>query len=118
MMGYRTEVSSYPAMPSEDKLAQWAAGFLAACNAPRAGNGRSGQDASAAATDYAGVTPAARLLLQTVDAGGVPAFVTARLKEIAEENGIAVADHWTPNEIVDALRDKARSAGAEPAADG
>ena len=74
----------------------------------------SGQLGLAAATSsgvhYIGVTAAACELLQVVDAGGVPAFVTNNLKQIAEDNGIEVTIQSTPNEIVDAIRDKASEA--------
>lgn len=53
---------------------------------------------------YAGVTAAASALLESVDAGGVPAFVTANLLQIARDNGLQVMPAWTPNDIVDALR--------------
>ena len=60
-----------------------------------------------AAPAYIGITQAASELLQSIDAGGVPAFVTSSLIEIANENDITVPDHWTPNEIVAAIRAKA-----------
>ncbi len=56
---------------------------------------------------YTGVTPAACELLRAVDAGGVPGFVTNNLKQIARDNGVEVQIHWTPNEIVAAIRGKA-----------
>lgn len=43
-------------------------------------------------------------LLDTVDDGGVPLYVTDHLKRIAGENGIEVSDQDTPNSIVEALR--------------
>jgi hypothetical protein len=85
-------------MNSEEKLAQWAALFV------------KGQDVPAPTGDhYLGVTPAARELLRAIDAGGVPAFITANLKQIAQDNEIEVTDAMTPNEIVEALRIKAAS---------
>ncbi|MBI5922684.1 MAG: hypothetical protein HY847_13705 [Betaproteobacteria bacterium] len=56
---------------------------------------------------YTGVTPAACELLRAVDAGGVPAFVTKNLVQIAKNNGIEADSRWTPNEIVGAIRGKA-----------
>lgn len=82
-------------MNSEEKLAQWAALFV------------KGQDVPVpTGAQYLGVTPAACELLRAVDAGGVPAFITANLKQVAQENGIEVTDAMTPNEIVEALRTK------------
>ena len=91
--------------PKKD-ISQWAAQFL-----------RMYQENAAVAPEppdarYGGVTKAARELLLAIDAGGVPAFVTGKLKQIAQDNGIEVADHWTPNQIVDALRAKAVSTAA------
>ena len=57
---------------------------------------------------YLGITPAAGDLLRVVDAGGVPAFVTSNLKQIALDTGVEVTDDCTPNEIVEAIRSKAR----------
>lgn len=70
-------------MNSEEKLAQWAALFISAQDAP-----------APACAQYVGVTPAA-------------AFITGNLKQIAQENGVEVTDAMTPNEIVDAIRCKA-----------
>ncbi len=58
-----------------------------------------------------GLTPAACELLRTVDAGGIPAFVTGNLKQIALDNGVDVTDDWTPNEIIEAIRSKAQYSG-------
>jgi len=68
--------------------------------------GLSGHIASAAGVQHVGVTRAAADLLRTVDAGGVPAFVTRNLVEIAQVNGFKVPDHWTPNQIIEAIRRK------------
>ena len=56
--------------------------------------------------EYRLLTPAARELLRSVDAGGVPAFVTHNLRQIALENGIEIAAQWSPNRIIDAIRQK------------
>ncbi len=57
---------------------------------------------------YAALSPAARELLRSVDAGGVPAFVTGRLKKIAAENGVEIDGRWTPDAIVNQLRIRAQ----------
>lgn len=62
---------------------------------------------------YSGVTPAAGDLLGVVDAGGVPAFVTVRLIEIAQDNGVDVSDHLTPNEIIEAIRSKVHAPSSD-----
>ena len=90
-------------MEPDEKFAQWAALFVTAYNESVADNNPVEQ----AAPVYTGITQAASELLQSIDAGGVPAFVTSSLIEIANENDITVPDHWTPNEIVAAIRDKA-----------
>jgi len=92
-------------MRADDRFAQWAAAFLRSV-----GKGADGAAAGAAHSGprYEGVTPAAGELLRTVDAGGVPAFVTANLRQVAGENGIVVDPAWTPNRIIDALRAKVR----------
>jgi hypothetical protein len=86
-------------MESDDRFTQWAAHFITAYN-------KNNQQVEQV---YSGITQAASELLQSIDAGGVPAFVTSSLIEIANENDIAVPDHWTPNEIVAAIRIKAVS---------
>lgn len=55
-----------------------------------------------------GLTPEGEELLAKVDAGGVPAYVTANLKRIARDHGITPAEMKakTPNEIIDAIREK------------
>jgi len=52
------------------------------------------------------LTKDAENLLDSVDAGGVPAMMTYNLRRIANENGIKVSSKSTPNEIIDALRAK------------
>lgn len=98
-------------MQPDDRFAQWAAAFLRSV-----GKGADGAVTGAALHEprYEGVTPAAGELLRAVDAGGVPAFVTANLRQVAGENGIEVAPAWTPNRIIDAIRAKARVADSDP----
>jgi hypothetical protein len=93
-------------MDANEELAQWAALFVGACVDREPGPDQVGESLATPVVRYAGVTPAASMLLQSIDAGGVPAFVTSNLKQIAVDNGIDVTDQWTPNEIVDALRRK------------
>lgn len=52
------------------------------------------------------LTKDAENLLDSVDAGGVPAMMTYNLRRIAKENGIKVTGKSTPNEIIEALRAK------------
>lgn len=90
-------------MGSDEIFARWASLFVSSldnCNAENS-------CAEPAEPAYTGVTPAASELLQSVDSGGVPAFVTSRLIEIACENGIEADADWTPNEIIEAIREKA-----------
>lgn len=95
-------------MESDDEFAHWAALFASHYSESKAGSARAEQAApSSCGVHYTGVTPAAGELLRAVDAGGVPAFVTGNLKQIAEDNGIAVGNQWTPNEIIEAIRTKA-----------
>jgi hypothetical protein len=53
-----------------------------------------------------GLTAEAQELLAKVENGGVPAYTTGNLEQIAEENGIQVAPDMTPNEIIEALLQK------------
>lgn len=99
-------------MAADNKLAEWAAAFLASYNGA-SGPGPTGSASGNSATtvpdtQYPGVTPAAAALLRAVDAGGVPAFVTGSLRQIASDNGVMVSEQSTPNEIVEALRSKAQ----------
>lgn len=55
------------------------------------------------------LTKDAEDLLESADAGGVPAFVTANLRRIAKENNIPLTADITPNEIIDQLRVKGAS---------
>jgi hypothetical protein len=59
------------------------------------------------------LTKDAENLLDSVDAGGVPAMMTYNLRRIANENGIKVTSKSTPNEIIDALRAKLEGAKDE-----
>jgi hypothetical protein len=53
------------------------------------------------------LTREARALLRQADeGGGVPMFVSQNLRRIAAENGVPVSEDMTPNEIVDALRNR------------
>jgi hypothetical protein len=105
-------------MQPDDRLAKWAAAFLRTVGGD-GGAADVGQGAPATpGLRYEGITPAAGDLLRSVDAGGVPAFVTGNLRQIAGENGIEVGPGWTPNEIVDAIRAKVRNAEPEGPASG
>lgn len=89
-------------MGYNNRFAQWASLCVTAFNENTIDSPLDEKDQRA----YTGVTQAASELLQSIDAGGVPAFITNSLIEIANENGVDVPDHWTPNEIVDAIRAK------------
>lgn len=107
-------------MESDDQFAQWAARFISWYGDKA--SGRVGHPAPITApitsgVQYCGITPAACELLRAVDAGGVPAFVTNNLKQIAKDNGIEVTIQWTPNEIVAAIRAKAGEQEASSARD-
>lgn len=100
-------------MQTDDQFEQWAALFLSGYAEREAGSG--GQPAAAGAgIQYFGITHSACELLRSVDAGGIPAFVTSSLIQIATDNGIAVTSQWSPNEIVDAIRRKAASSEPLP----
>lgn len=60
------------------------------------------------------LTPEAEQLLAAVEAGGTPAFMTRNLKRVAAENGIDVTPDFTPNDVVDALRQRATAAVQAP----
>lgn len=97
-----------PVMESDDEFAHWATLFASHFSESKPRPAMAEQLApSSCGVQYTGVTPAAAELLRAVDAGGVPAFVTASLKQIAEDNGIPVGNQWTPNEIIAAIRRKA-----------
>lgn len=102
-------------MQSEDDFAKWAAMFVRTCSEDAGGVDAPGLPAlEFGGLGYPGLTPAAGELLRTVDGGGVPAFVTAQLKQIALDNGIEVSPVWTPNEIVAALRAKVSAGPPTP----
>lgn len=102
-------------MKSDERFATWAAAFLRTVSGE--GDAGAGQvHASTPGHRYEGITAAAGDLLRSVDAGGIPAFVTGNLRQIASDNGIDVAPGWTPNEVIDAIRAKVRGAGSGPAA--
>ena len=90
-------------MNTDDQFAHWAALFADSCS--DIGLGLPAQVCPG--VQYSGVTPAACMLLQDVDAGGVPAFVTSHLKQIACDNGIDVPIEWTPNDLIAAIKAKA-----------
>lgn len=96
---------------SNDELARWAASFLALCEeappivAPPAAAAHL-PEAAAPPVRSSAITPAAHALLDAIDAGGVPAFMTTALRQIANDNGIEVSAQTTPNHIVDVLRAK------------
>jgi len=56
------------------------------------------------------LTPDAEALLDSVDAGGIPGFVTNNLRRIAQENGITVTASTTPDDIIAGLRAKKTAA--------
>ncbi|MCX7168852.1 MAG: hypothetical protein NTY41_00795 [Proteobacteria bacterium] len=95
-------------METDDQFAQWATLFIRGLHENETDAGVTEPQArTTPGVQYVGVTHAAGELLRSVDAGGVPAFVTSSLKQIAADNGIAVTLQWTPNEIVEAIREKA-----------
>ena len=83
----------------DESFARWAATFVDAFERHT--------DQGQAVPKYSGVTLEACELLESVDAGGVPAFISSQMLAIALENDIAVLEHWTPSEVIEALRDKA-----------
>lgn len=52
------------------------------------------------------VSTSADMVLDAVDRGGVPAFITNNLKRVAAENGITITDKDTPGHIIAQLRAK------------
>ncbi len=84
-------------MGTDDEFARWAALFL------------SSQEVQPETIAHSvplddRITAAAHALLDSVDAGGVPAFMTSPLKQIALDNGVALSPATTPNDIIAALR--------------
>lgn len=96
-------------MNTDAKFAQWASLFVESLNECTVGVECSDQSMVVTAVQYVGVTETASDLLRSVDAGGVPAFVSSNLREIAQDNGLLVTDDWTPNQIIDALRKMAHA---------
>lgn len=101
-------------MAFDEKLARWAALFIRAQD--DAGIDATPAPPASAGAPYPGVTEAAAELLRAVDAGGVPAFVTSNLKQIARDNGVDAPDGWTPNQIIEAIRSRVQ--GEPGAGDG
>ncbi len=95
-------------MDADKNFAKWASLFVDSMNNCKAVDDHSGHQVSAEGIKYTGINEAGCDLLRSVDAGGIPAFVSSNLIEIAYDNGIDVSDDWTPNEIVDAIRAKAQ----------
>lgn len=94
-----------------DALAEWAASFVRLQALEEQRLTQEGREGIHQAENPASamLTPAAFLLLDAVDHGGVPAFMTSNLKQIASDNGIAVIDGMTPNEVINALRIRLQS---------
>lgn len=94
------------AMGTEEDFGRWAALFLSGQEeaAP------SGSDRNTVPAEDPRLTTAAHALLRSVDDGGIPAFMTTQLRQIALDNGIEVTAVMTPNEIISALRDCLRRA--------
>lgn len=89
-------------MTVSDDFGAWAAAFFRRLEAEDGAAGVSG--GAVPPPHYRGVTAEACRLLESVDAGGVPAFVTQNLLRIARDNGLAPASATAPDEIVAALR--------------
>lgn len=73
--------------------------------------------APAAVAPTPGLTPEAQALIDRVDQGGAaPAFISRNLERIAADNGIEITGSMTPNDVVEAFRQKATpTAPAAPA---
>lgn len=89
-------------MSMSDDLAKWATAFLQQYHSEGGA-----EAAPPSAPRYPGITPEAARLLESVDAGGVPAFMTQALLRIATDNGIAITRETTPNAVIAALRELA-----------
>ena len=92
------------AMGTDDSFARWASLFVDACEENRLSEDNSARQRQPV---YTGVTKAASDLLQSVDAGGIPAFISNNMLEIAKENGIDIPENCTPNDLVAMLKSKA-----------
>lgn len=95
-------------MSGPDDLANWAAAFLRQYQLgddPQVQpNDASTERSTGAEQKYPRVTIEASRLLESVDMGGVPAFVTRNLLGIARENGLDAHPGSSPNDIIAALR--------------
>jgi hypothetical protein len=94
-------------MTTSDDLGRWAAAFVRQYEL-ESGKTLSPQPTAdqppAGPQKYPSLTLEASLLLESVDAGGVPAFITQNLLRIARDNGLEVGGDATPNDVVAALR--------------
>jgi hypothetical protein len=106
--GHRAKPLESGYASQDDRFAKWAAAFLRTVGAD-GGAGAGQGDAAAPGLRYEGITPAAGDLLRSVDAGGIPAFVTGNLRQIASDNGIDVEPR------IDAERDRGRDPNSAPA---
>ena len=98
---------------TDQKFTQWASLFVTALHADQAVAHQISRDQSQEGMQYPGITPAAGDLLRAIDAGGVPAFVSAQLKDIARDNGVQLSDQLTPNDIIEAIRNKVHVPSAD-----
>jgi hypothetical protein len=55
------------------------------------------------------VTDEAKRLLETVELGGVPSFISSAMRRTAAENSVIVTNQMTPKDIVEALKGKRRA---------
>lgn len=60
------------------------------------------------------LSPEATDLLQKVDGGGVPAYMTESLRRIAKAHGIEVTDSTSPNDVIAALRSRTAAPAPQP----
>jgi len=67
------------------------------------GRRTSAAESAAAEPGSETLSPGALALLATVDRGGVPAFISANLRKVAQENGIAVGPTDTASTVIAAL---------------
>ncbi len=96
-------------MSNDADFAEWAAMFLQQVDvAPTIPTTAPTTPAMPVIND--GLSAGARALLQAIDAGGVPAFMTSNLKIIALENGLVVEPSTTPNDIIFGLRQRRKAA--------
>lgn len=95
---------------SDDALAQWAASFLALNAVTDSLLPATGGDET-----YSTITGSARELLRSVDAGGVPAFMSSALRQIARDNDIEITELTTPNEVIEKLRARCTTSATQRA---